>query len=257
MIKWKIGIEIILASILLFTNSVFSQPGKITEIRISTPSWEKQTNKDGTGLFFDIIRGVYEPVGIKMEYKIVPWKRALKEIRFKEADAMLGVLLDDAREQNQIIPKYPMITEYTTVVFKKEKIGKWEGVKTLKGRRAIWLRGYNYHTSPQLKDLDLTWNEIDTYIGAWNVLAKDRTDIYIDALHDIEQYIKLNNIDMNIYRKEVLWGENAYIGFSRTEKSEKLVKIYDKRIIELFRTNKLKQIHEKWDAKYLPGPWTE
>ncbi|MCP4349645.1 MAG: transporter substrate-binding domain-containing protein [Desulfobacterales bacterium] len=255
MLRWKIGI--ILSLILLFTNSVFSQTDKITKIRIATPSWEKQTSRDGTGLFFDIIREVYEPVGIKMEYDFVPWKRALKEVRLKKADAMLGVLLDDAKEQNQIIPKYPMVTEYTTVVFKKGKIEKWEGVETLRGMHAIWIRGYNYHTSPQLKNLGLKWNEVDTYTGAWNLLARDRVDIYIDALHDIEQYIKVNNIDMNIYRREVLWGENSYIGFSKTERSEKLLKIYDKRIIELFRTNKLKEMHEKWGAKYLPEPWAE
>lgn len=40
---------------------------KITDIHIATPLWEGQTNKDGTGLFFDIVRSVYEPAGLTMK----------------------------------------------------------------------------------------------------------------------------------------------------------------------------------------------
>lgn len=112
--------------VLLIAVSAFGKD--IENINIVTPSWKAQTNKDGTGLFFDIVRSVYEPVGIKMKYKIIPWARAEKIIQSKKADAMLSA----SKRKDRLTPRYPMFIENTSALFKKEKIKKWEGLKTLK-----------------------------------------------------------------------------------------------------------------------------
>jgi hypothetical protein len=67
-----IFLTLIFSDALLFAQEL----DKNKTIFIVTPEWDGQTNKDGTGLFFDIVRSVYEPEGIKMKFEIVPWKRA-------------------------------------------------------------------------------------------------------------------------------------------------------------------------------------
>ncbi len=104
---------------------------EIKAIHIVTPSWEDETNKDGTGLFFGMVRKIYEPVGIKMEYKIVPWKRAERMLASNQADAMLYAAL-----QNVILaPKNPLTLDYLSVVFKKDRVKEWKGPETLNGKR--------------------------------------------------------------------------------------------------------------------------
>ena len=41
-----------------------------TEIIMASEEWTNATNRDGTGLYWDIFRAVYEPVGIKTKFVI-------------------------------------------------------------------------------------------------------------------------------------------------------------------------------------------
>lgn len=239
--------------LLLPVVSVFGDTDKITEIHIATPAWEDQTNKDGTGLYFEMVRKVYEPYSIKMTYEIVPWKRAEKMINEEKADAMLCA----RKRKDRLTPKYPMVMEHTAVLFKKDNIKKWEGKRTLDGKTAIWIRGYDFHTDAKLKDLKLKWDEVDTHTQAWQLVEIGRYDIYIDALIDMDAYIRKNKIDMKPYQIEILWSEKAYMSFAKTAKSDKLIKIYDKRIIELFKSGELKKMHEKWNARFSPEAWKD
>ncbi|GBC62113.1 ABC transporter substrate-binding protein [Desulfonema ishimotonii] len=248
--KTKFISVLTLAIALLMTTSAFGE--KITSIRIATPSWESQTNRDGSGLIFDIVRSVYEPVGIKMDYKLVPWKRAEAMLSSNRADAMLSA----RKRKDRLTPEYPMWTEYTAAVFRKDNITAWSGIKTLEGRKAIWLRGYDFHTDDKMKPVYLKWwGEVDAYAQGWSMLDKGRTDFFIDALVDINQYIKKSRVDMSPYRIEILWGEPSYMSFAETGKAEKLMKIYDKRIIELFKSGELKKLFDKWDIRYSPEAW--
>ncbi len=47
------------------------------------------------------------------------------------------------------------------------------------------------------------------------------------------------------------------MSFSRTEKSERLIQIYDKRIIELFKSGELKKIFEKYNFTLPSEAWQE
>ena len=59
-------------------------------IHIATESWDLYSNTDGTGLFLDITRAIYEPRGIRIEVEFVPYKRALRLLEQQKADAMYG-----------------------------------------------------------------------------------------------------------------------------------------------------------------------
>lgn len=230
----------------------------IKTINIATPHWENQTNEDGTGLFFEIIRNVYEPVGIKMTFRFAPWKRAQSLVNKQHSDAMLCVWKEHADEENQMIPKHPMFIEHTAAIFKKDSIKSWKGIENLDGKTAVWLRGYDYHQFKQLKGIKfLRYHEVDSYDEAWQQLELGRFEIYIDALIDMDIYIKSKSIDMSHFAKEVLWGEKAYISFSKAEKNKELVKIYDEQIKKMFMRGELQKIYEKWDVKFFPEYWKD
>lgn len=225
-------------------------------IDIVTPQWDGQTNADGTGIFFEIVKQVYSPEGIAMKYRFVPWKRAQKMVGGKEADAMLCVWSEHAREEGQRIPRWPFFVEYTAVVFKKDRIASWAGLKTLDGKSAVWLRGYDYHAFDHFKPIHFSqWTEVDDYPRAWLLLKSGHYDVYIDALIDLEHYVAEQSVNMKPYRLEILWGENAYVAFAPTEKSDRLIRIFDRRILELAASGELKEIYDKWGVRYPQEAW--
>lgn len=228
----------------------------IQSIFLVTPAWQGQTNPDGTGLFFEIVAAVYEPVGIKVRYEIVPWKRAQYRVREKQADAMLCVVKQNIGE-GILAPKYPMVVEYTAAVFKKAKIPNWEGIGSLAGKNLIWPLGYDYHKNPNLNGIKLKWQEVSSHYSGWKRLETGRNaDIWIDSLADIKNYIQSNPVDMRPYRVELLWGEKAYMAFAESQKCKKLIRIHDQRIVKLARSGRLKRIFEKWDIyPYPPNAW--
>ena len=65
--------------------------------------------------------------------------------------------------------------------------------------------------------------------------------MYIDALIDVDPYIKQHHIDMSPYRIEILYSRNGYMEFARSQRSEKLIEIYDTRIRELLNSGELKK----------------
>jgi len=244
---------IILMAVFCFVSSSQGEDTDYKTIHIVTPEWKNQTDKDGTGIYFDIVRSIYEPVGIKMTYQFVPWKRAEQMLELKEADAMVSAL----RRKERLTPNYPMWMEYTAVVFRKDKIKDWKGIESLRGKKVLWMRGYDFHTTPYLKDIEMKWEEIDAHATAWKMLDIGRTDFYIDAQVDIDEYITENKVNMDSYRIETIWGEKAYMSFSKTEKSKRLIQIYDKRIIELFKSGELKKIFEKYNFTLPSEAWQE
>ncbi len=250
-IAWPRYPVIICISLLFTLHSMGVCSGdeeNITSISIATPAWKNQTHQDGSGLFFDIVRAVYAPLGMTLEYRIVPWKRAVHLVESREVDAMLCVLQDS----QFLIPQYPLFIDYTAVLFKKQRIPEWKGLETLDGKTAAWPRGYNYHTQPQMQDITVEFYEVNHLYQGVAMLSNDRVDFYIDALIDLAPYIREHDIDMRAYQLEIPYGKNAYIGFARTKRSEKLIHLYDARIPELSRSGELEALFNKWRVRFEP-----
>jgi len=232
------------------------QDRELTTIRIITPEWEGQTNRDGSGLFFDILRAVYTPSGIQVKFTLAPWKRCRISVNSSRSDAMLAVWKNHAKAQNQLTPLYPIFVEEVTAVFKKASLLSWQGIHTLDYRRVVWMRGYDYHNSSAMKGLQAAQlYEVDSHEDAWRQLNLDRTDIYIDALIDLNYYIRANDINGDLYHKEFLWRQNGYVAFSNTEKSLLLIDIFNREIPKLIENGRLAQIHRRWNAPFLAEYW--
>ena len=235
------------AVFLLLSSGIVAHAQEITTINIVTPAWEDQTNEDGTGLYFDIMRAVYEPLGITVSYKFVPWKRAMDSVISLDADALLG----EYDNEKLLMPRYPLDIERTSVVFKKDRIA-WDGIQTLVGKKVVWLNGYDYHTVSELEGLQYEWDEVRSRENAWKMLGIDRIDFYMDALVDMEGSIEEGQIDMTPYQIETILTTNIYVGFGKSERAERLIEMYDRQIPKLLESGELQKIFEKWEMEFPP-----
>lgn len=65
-------------------------PGKI---RAASEEWSDYTGADGRGMAWDILREVFEPEGVKLEIRSVPYTRSIGLVQRGEADAQVGAYL--------------------------------------------------------------------------------------------------------------------------------------------------------------------
>lgn len=245
-------------SAVLALSLIFAAPAAgAGVVEIVTPAWDGQTNADGSGLFFEMFRAVYEPAGVEVRYRFVPWKRARQTVAAGEADAMFCVWRVDAEEQGLVVPRFPMYVEYTAVVWKAGTLPDWKGAESLNGKRAVWLGGYDFHTLDFFANTRFAgWDEVEEFEDAWRLLTRGRADVYIDALLDIREYADARSLDLDAdYHVEILWGENAYPAFHPSEKSRRLMRIFDDRIQTLFADGRLRALFEKWGAIFEPKRW--
>ena len=68
-----------------------------TEIILASEEWANATNRDGTGLYWDIFRAVYEPVGIKTKFIIRSYKGSVSLVKKNQADAAVGIYPEKSR----------------------------------------------------------------------------------------------------------------------------------------------------------------
>ena len=210
------------------------------EIFVVSEEWKSYTNKDGTGLYFDIVKLVYEPIGIKVKIKIYPYNRSVQMVEKKQADFWLGSFKDE--EDYAIYPIHYYDKDIITAMFKKDKFKTFEGIESLRDRKVGWIRGYNFDEDI---DVPMNINERNNRKSLLKSLEKDRFDILLDDKSDIQEAIKETNFDASKYNFVKLLEFNLYPAFRNDNKGKELRKIWDERINILIKNGLLKDLYIK------------
>ncbi len=247
--QWRLFLSLaaVLLGMAVLTCPVRAET-EITEIRIATQVWEDFTNQDGTGLYFDLLRAVYEPAGIELRYQFVPWKRAEVMIRQQEADALLAAFYNPSYEKT-LYPRYPMDSEQIYALFEKSAVDQWQKQKSLENQMVAWPRGYNYHRYMAVK---VHFSETDSPKQAWQMLKHGRIAFYLASLEEIEALIADHKIPMEQFEFKAVSEKPLFLRFGKFPRSRKLIRIYDHRIPKLLESGKFKRIFEKYQVA-MPG----
>ncbi|MBN1981866.1 MAG: transporter substrate-binding domain-containing protein [Chitinivibrionales bacterium] len=245
MIKKLLCIVSFLCTLLLCIGNAEEQKPKYPEFHAVADAWPEVTNNDGTGLFFDVIRMVYEPAGITMKYEIMPYARTNEMVKKLEADAWVASFLNE--QDYPLYPKWHFDRVPQVAVFKKETEKNWKGETTLTGKKVAWNRGFNLDKFIKVK-VNLT--EVNGTENGMNMLEKGRVEFYVNAKPDIEKFVESAKFDMSNYQVEHLLFLNLYMAYSNNERGKYFKEVWDKRMEELVKSPKLKELYEKY--KY---PW--
>ena len=216
----------------------------ITSIKLASEAWEDFTNADGTGVYWDLFRAVYEPAGIKVEFEIVPYIRATKMVQNKQVDAVVGVYEDEF--EPALFPKWHFDYDVVAAVFKKGKVDQWAKEESLDGKIG-WIRGYEYD---QYLTKEVDFIEVDSRKSAFKMLEVGHLDFFLDAEVDIESELEKEIINADEFQTETIFNLNLYLAFADNERGKGLKEIFDSRIEELVTSGELKPIFEKWESEY-------
>ena len=216
--------------------------GSPEEIILASEEMTNATNKDGTGLYWDIFRAVYEPVGIKTKFIIRSYKGSVSLVKKRKADAAVGV--HPEKIQGALSSTYPFVKDYVLVLFKKNRLDQWEGQETLKNKKVGWIKGYSYD---EYLDVPVIKKEFDSRENLLRLLDKDQIDFFMDRRNDVESVLNKGILDVSRYTVETVLELERYLVFANNKRGQELKKIFDYRFPYLVESGELDRLFTKWN----------
>jgi polar amino acid transport system substrate-binding protein len=238
--------SILLTCLLLVCLPVISVADEVSELIVSSEEWEGATQADGTGLYWDILRKVYEPVGVKVNWSIASYARSVALVKQNRADAWVGSYLDE--ESGIIYPASHFDADDVSALFIKKADQPWRGEASLEGKDVAWIKGYELH---EYLDAKFNNRELINRDSVIQLLDLGRLDFFIDARPEIESHFGEVIAKDSRFAVETIKKLNLYLGFANTLKGKRLAEIFDERFPELIKSGELKPLFEKWEFEYI------
>ncbi|WP_035025055.1 substrate-binding periplasmic protein [Enterovibrio calviensis] len=217
------------------------------EVTIVSEAWADATNKNGSGLYFDIMREVFEPLGYKLNFLTTTYSRSVYLVQTKKMHAFLGSYIDE--QEDVLYPYWHFDAEQVAAVYKSYAIPEWEGEQSLQGKTVGWVKGYDYN---EYMGTTVNIREVKSRRQGLTMLYSDRLDALIDARSEIEEEFEKVNIDRNAFVISNFTDLKLYPAFTNTPQGEELRRAYDEGFEELLHSGKLKTMFEDYEWEYFP-----
>lgn len=220
----------------------------LIQIVSTSPSWQGFTQKDGTGLYHEILNTIFSSQKITVTHKYSNAKRGIYLVQKGMAD--LYVCKTDLKGQSGLIlARSPMYEGRFYAIFKKETVSNWDGMKSLEHQRVIWRRGYY---TPDEFTVSFKILETDSGTAALDQVLLDRGDFYIDDLNLIKESLAQSRMDFDPKTLAIQpVGKRRYFPvFRDCPRGRKIMALYEAGIQELAQKGRLKEIFEKWHHPY-------
>ncbi len=245
----RLLICIVFCSFFIQHTSALSR--EIKNIHLVCDLWPGYTNQDGTGVYWEVMNIVFEPVGIMVKSRTMPWKRAEMMIAHKTADAVVGDYYSPELDgTTYLYPQWHISMEDPIVViFKQGRFPQWptHGVLCLDGQTVGWIRGYGFD-SQKWWPVNAKIHEVTTVHGGLEMLLRNRLDALVDYRSSIITESK--KTEMDIIRtheiKTLKLGEKLFLKFSNTPRSRTLIQIFDSRMQKLTASGVIERVYKKW-----------
>ena len=203
---------------------------------------ENHTGADAHGLVWDILRQVFEPAGLTVRTRVMPYTRAVGLVTRGDADAWVGAFPEE--RENAIFPKWHYAADMIGALGLVR--APVPSMHSLGDFRLVWVRGYGFDKYlPGLGD----YQEIQRYNGVLAMLAQGHADFLIGARQDLESILRQSS-NPNAYRITDLTLLPLYPGFADSQRGRELAELYDRRMAELVRDGSLRPIFERWQQHY-------
>lgn len=242
--RYKMIVRLIVAGLLFLLPILLHAEERTAapqEIRLSSDTWHSLTMADGTGLYFDLIRAVYEPQGIRVFLVMVPYARSVALVEAKRVDGWVASFMNE--QPFPLYPKWHFDQNRQVVVSLKGGKAAYSGVESLRGQSVVWLRDFNLN---KYIPVPLTFQEIDDIAGAFPMLAAGRANFFIGAESDIVSSMQANHVDRDRYAIDFLMNLKLYIAFADTERGDRFRRIWDDRMALLSKDPQFHAIYTRY-----------
>lgn len=94
------------------------------------------------GFMVDVARAVFEPRGHVVQYRVLPWKRAIREAEKGNISGVIGATRSDA--PGLVFPDCDMVDYLATFYVRRGTPWRYTGLPSLAGKRLGVVAGYSY-----------------------------------------------------------------------------------------------------------------
>lgn len=218
---------------------------KPKQIELVSESWHDLTRKDGSGLYFDLVRMVYERQGVRVRIRIVPYARSVQMVRDKKADAWVASFMQE--KDFPIYPKWHFDRNAQVVVYRKDLPAGFADTKSLRNQRVAWLRDFGldrYIREP------MKITEVDTLASGLQMLEHGRIDYLVCAKSDLADAVKSDKINMAPYETKFMLHLGLFLAFADTPRGAQLRDLWDREMESLHKLPEFKAIYQKYGYDY-------
>ncbi len=213
------------------------------EIQVVSETWERYTNADGTGMAWDILREVFEPVGVRLRIQSVPYTRAVGLVQRRSADAWVGSYRNEV-DQGVLYPRWHYDSEQISALGLRDRPAPT--LETLGKLRLVWKRGYEYQRYiPHVR----SYREVRQHSDILGMLELGHADFHIDAHLELEALLADVAQRDRFQLVELTWLP-LYVGFADNARGRALVELFDQRMTQLVKAGTLRPIFERWQQPY-------
>ena len=211
-----------------------------SDIHLVSDAWHGLTRKDGTGLYFDLIRAVYERRQVKLHISIYPYARCVQAVKDKRADAWVASFMNE--KAFALYPRWHFDRNAQEALFRKRPGYQFAGTADLRGKRVAWLRdfGLDKYIPEPVKVV-----EVDTIQSAMQMLEAGRIDYFIGAQSDLADDIRTRQVDMSGFEQAFVMHLGLYLAFADTPRGEGLRRLWDEEMETLHQSDAFKAIYKK------------
>ncbi|MBP5969106.1 MULTISPECIES: substrate-binding periplasmic protein [Pseudomonas] len=237
--RWLAGVVLAVLGTVASAQETASSP---SVIHLASEVWEDYTAADGQGLAWDVLRKVFEPVGVKLDIRSEPYTRSVGLAQRAEVDACVGSYHEEFSDL--LYPRWNFDTDHVYALGLASNPAPT--LETLGSYRLAWVRGYDYQSYlPNVQ----RFNEVIRRTGILSMLTHNRADYYIDALTEIN-YVLSRARDPSLFRTTHVVELPLYLCFANTPQARMLMALFDRRMDQLVKSGELKPIFEKWKQPY-------
>ena len=214
--------------------------------------WVGATNADGTGLYWDVMREIYEPEGYDVELDVFPYARAVNMVKAGDADFWVGSYLDEEGAALYPAPEHYFDADTVKAAIPAGNAADFSGEASLEGKDIGWVRGYAYD---QYLDVGVNHEELSGLESGLRMVASERLAAVMDDAWEIEQAMKSVDLSSDDLKLVHVLDLPLYPAFQDTDRGRKLRDIYDKRFPDLVESGRLQELYDKYDDydEYRPG----
>ncbi|MDF2177211.1 transporter substrate-binding domain-containing protein [Aliiglaciecola sp. CAU 1673] len=235
------------SGIFLFMLAIVAIPAQSDSIKVVSEEWKLATESSGVGLYWDILRKVYESQGIDLEYQIVSYARGVKQVLSGEADAWVGASLGE--EEQALYAALPLDIDLTYALYKPGTLGEWKGAQSLANRKVGWVKGYDYQ---QDLGVPMQVTEFVTRKVGFKRLESGEIEVIVDAKYDLEQEAIQLGVDLSGYQLSPVMEQPIYIAFNNSEKGKRFKSIFDRELARLRDNGELRALFDKYQWQTYP-----
>lgn len=217
-----------------------------TSIIWVTEVWNGFTERNGNGLYHEIVDAVFNKVNVEVTKQYVPFKRALYLVENKQADMTGGIELSESL----LLSDTPILSTKLSILYRKGDIS-WANKNELKSYVGTWPEHYEEEFLTPKRSEYIKGYASSNRKTAVERIIDGKADYYIDAIGMMEQQVQ--GLQQPVIEKIViqeLEQINLKMAFSNSERGKRIKLLFEQGLQELHCSGKLRDIYKKNNRDY-------